>query len=129
MRNQRTDTTRKLGRRTIVLLAIFGVVCVAGFVWKIRQPAAAADETAGTSLVPKVLCSSCGFLGEADQVKLAGEAARAPALGPGFKCPQCGKNTLYPNPYICRKCGKPFLMSKNASEELTSKCPQCGTDG
>lgn len=107
------------------LLGAGGIACVAGVMW-LLWPAKTGDAVS-SPMVPKVLCSSCGFIADAAKVNLDGQAARAPAMGPGYKCPNCQKRTLYPNPYICKKCKTPFLISRNASGEFSAKCPKCGT--
>lgn len=101
------------------------MACIALLTWTF-WPARPAGADTG-SLVPKLLCSGCGLLADVSQVKLEGDAARAPAMGPGYKCPKCQKRSLYPNPYICSKCKTPFLLGKDKSGEFSSKCPKCGT--
>ncbi len=113
------------GRAPIILLGLgLAAICAVAVAWALRPSEPGAGE--GT-LVPKVLCSSCEFFGDVTQVRLEGTAARVPVLGPGYKCPKCQKDTLYPNPYICKNCGKPFLAAAEGSGELSSKCPKCGT--
>lgn len=77
-----------------------------------------------------VLCSECKHYGEMkySQLEAKGQAAVAPPFGPGFKCPQCQKYTLYKNPMTCSGCQTPFLMSRRADGEYIRKCPKCGKE-
>lgn len=79
----------------------------------------------------KVLCASCNHTADVEVSELTppaggGKAARMPFGGPGYKCPKCGKETLYANPLVCPKCQTLFLMTKGASGAPESKCPKCG---
>jgi len=107
------------------LLGALVVVCLAGAAWSLWGPTKP-DGAGKTTIVPKVMCSSCGFVADVGQVELEGEAARVPAMGPGYKCPKCGNRTLYPNPYICKQCKTPFLLSKDASGNTRPSVPSVG---
>lgn len=116
------------GGRGLLIGGAIAVVCMAGTAWFLwPSPGDTRPEPGVGALVPKVLCSSCGFCADAKSVELVGDAAVAPALGPGYKCPKCNKPTLYTNPYVCKKCATPFLGQPDGAGNFVGKCPKCGT--
>ncbi|MBP7934747.1 MAG: hypothetical protein KA354_08890 [Phycisphaerae bacterium] len=116
---------RSLGRGLLIVGAV-AAVCIGGMVWILRPSDETKPEPGISAFVAKVLCSSCGFFGDAKAVALDGDSAAAPALGPGYKCPKCNKRTLYANPYLCKQCGTPFLGQPNGAGDFIGKCPKCG---
>lgn len=114
------------------VLAIVAVVAFGAAIWIFlthRAPAGTGD----TDIKQTALCADCGYFAETSLSALMQNTPRngalpamCPADGPGFKCPQCGKLTLYTNPIVCQKCGKKFLISRDARGEHVVKCPGCG---
>lgn len=79
------------------------------------------------------LCASCGHYAELTQTALYAllppevpMAAFGPSDGPGYRCPECGKATFYPNPITCEKCSTKFLISRDEFGAHVAKCPKCG---
>ncbi len=122
MRQEAQGDRRKrflLGGAIIVVLAVAAV-------WIIWSSASGEAGTAG-GLKPAALCAACGYYVEGSALKLeGGEGARAPLYGPGYKCPKCGKDALYPNPFTCPKCKTHFLLGQAGTGKEAGKCPKCG---
>jgi hypothetical protein len=110
-------------------VAALAVVVMAWVVWAQASGQEAGGGKEG-SHVP-VLCANarCGHVGEASLPKLVppggGSPARAPAWGPGYKCPKCGQETLYTEPKKCEKCGTLYLSTVDANGSIVSQCPKC----
>lgn len=114
-----------IGVGALVVLAI-GLV-----VWTFAGGGGAAD---GKEATETVLCANpkCGHSGELPASQLAApssgkEPARMPADGPGYKCPKCGQDTLYPGAIKCDQCGTLYLMSRDAGGRRVARCPKCET--
>lgn len=122
MRQEARSNRRKgllFGGVVIVALAVAAV-------WMFRSSASGEAGAAGR-LKPAALCSACGYYVEGSALKLeGGDGARAPLYGPGYKCPKCGKDTLYLNPFTCPKCKTRFLLGQAGTGKAASKCPKCG---
>jgi hypothetical protein len=117
------------GRRKPFLIGGLAVLAVGAFGWMTWSSLAAKGGTPG-SLKPAAMCSACGFHAEGSTLKLEGTgAARAPIYGPGYKCPKCGKQTLYVNPLLCQKCKAPFLFGQSGAGKTATRCPKCGGTG
>ena len=123
-----TEQTRKVVLGAVVAVAVVAIGLV---VWRQASDSSAADNRSNTVTV---LCANekCGYSGEAESKKLvfAGGAndqpAQAPAYGLGYKCPKCGKNSLYMEPMKCGSCGTLFLPRLDASGAMVQNCPKCG---
>jgi hypothetical protein len=115
-------------RRNGFLFGGLAVLGVAALSWTVWAFALGGGGTTG-DLKPAALCSACGYFAEGPQLKLEGSGARAPVYGPGYKCPKCGKETLYVNPFICQKCKTPFLLVQSGAGKAVAKCPRCGWTG
>ena len=112
----------------MIAVAVIALAAAAWMMWGYLGSAGAAGVEG--RIVLKVLCNQCKYTAETDVSSLtppaAGKAARTPVTGPGYKCPKCGKETLYVSPFECPKCKTLFLMSKGASGAPEAKCPKCG---
>lgn len=117
---------RSKGRKGLLFGGVLIVALAVAAVWMFRSSASGEAGTAGR-LKPAALCSACGYYVEGSALELEGDGgARAPIYGPGYKCPKCGKKTLYVNPFICGKCKTPFLLGKDDTGKAVAKCPKCG---
>jgi len=116
------------------LLGVLGIAAIAVMGWALWSSLSGGDNPSGEKDVEiTVLCSTCGYLDKMTVSQLAPympsggrRPAIAPMYGPGYKCPKCGKQTLYPNPIKCPKCGTYFLLRPDASGAAIVKCPKCG---
>ncbi len=113
------------------VLAVAAVLVLGWLVWRQVSGSPDADQVPRTFLV---LCANpkCQYSGEVEPNKLifpgGGQKrpARTPAIGPGYKCPKCGQDTLYTEPMKCDACGTLFLGVTDASGASVRKCPKCG---
>lgn len=113
-----------------IMIAV-AVIALAGAAWTLWGYFGSSGATGVAGRIEvKVLCDNCKYTADAEVSELTppagGQVARAPLFGPGYKCPKCGKETLYPNPYVCPKCQTLFLTSKGAAGAPERKCPKCG---
>ncbi|HOW70561.1 MAG TPA: hypothetical protein PKY77_08175 [Phycisphaerae bacterium] len=120
--------TPETKRNAVIAVTVVAVAVAAWMTWGYLGRAGASGVEGRIEL--KVFCDQCKYTADAELSELTppagGKAARAPIFGPGYKCPKCGKETLYANPYVCTKCQTLFLMSKGASGAPERKCPKCG---
>lgn len=113
-------------------VAVLAVAVVGGLLWYQFKGASSVEARAPQKTT--VLCADekCGFSGDLELKSLtfaagAGQqAARAPIYGPGYKCPKCGRNTLYSDPLKCVGCGTLYLPRQDASGAIVQRCPKCG---
>ena len=119
---------QKTQRTVLGLLAAVAVLALGWAVW--RGFGGRADESPIPSRVT-VLCANekCQYFGEIETKKLVLPAgghkrpARNPTLGPGYKCPKCGEDTLYPDPVKCSACGAFFFVGRDATARSCGSVP------
>jgi DNA-directed RNA polymerase subunit M/transcription elongation factor TFIIS len=108
------------------------VILVSGLAWLGISGCSSKADAPPQSVT--VLCANekCGFSGQVELKSLvfaasgAKRPARMPSVGPGYKCPKCGQNTLYTDPMKCNNCGTLFLPRQDASGAFVQSCPKCG---
>lgn len=122
--------TPELKKNIMIAVAVIALAGAAWTLWGYFASAGASGVDGRIELT--VLCGNekCNYTAVADVNELtppaSGKAGRTPFNGPGYKCPKCGKETLYVSPFECPKCKTLFLMSKGASGAPEAKCPKCG---
>jgi hypothetical protein len=124
MRKVSKDTSDDRRKRLVMggLVALVEAA-LGGMVWSLAW----GDDGGSGTIKPAAMCSACGYYAEGSALKLeGGGGSRAPVFGPGYKCPRCGKNTLYINPFTCEKCKTHFLLSKSRDGKVVAMCPKCG---
>ena len=124
--------SEKLYRVALAVIALGAVGVLGWVIWSSGSGGGSGEDDFGQ----EVLCSECKYFGEMTMSDLAplapgggGRAAMAPAYGAGYKCPKCGKQTLYTNPIKCPKCGTRFLVTSGPGGVPLDTCPKCSGGG
>jgi hypothetical protein len=121
-----TDQAKKIlfGAIAAVAIILMGLV-----IWH-QGSGSSADGPAPQTVTALCANEKCGFSGEVEMRNLVfaarGRPAIVPSVGPGYKCPKCGQNTLYTQPVKCGGCGTLFLPRQNESGAIVQTCPKCG---
>lgn len=91
------------------------------------------EDSTDTKLSAMCSDAKCGFMEELSTSKLvepsSGSAAGSPAVGPGYKCPKCGKETLYTTVVKCGQCQTAYLPTRDEGGRTVRRCPKCGSSG